>query len=558
MTAMIPIDGINKIFSSEKFRLLLIVTGGIISGLPFLSDGLFIIEWICLVPFIGILILNQQISSKKAFLYGFLFWFSKSVIVFTWFKELYLMTNLDIPSPVMILLIILVIPIVSAITSIPFAICTVLSAKAIHYCKNKVFAAVTVSAFLTFSELIASLSADIPVIGAASLPWTATYVTQTSFLPAIQSASILGAYFVSFIIYLVNTLIAHAILGTKQQRILCLALTFVVFFLNILFGVACLNQDTCANDSLSILLYQDNNSSYDKWAKPSIENYDIFEKEITEYANTNGIPDVILTSESFFTTFFRYDPRINGVNARYIHENISLLSQKLETVIICGTLSADQENNKYNSLFLFENGLVNKTVYNKRNLVPFGEYLPKIVVETMPLFKKFNLSNQILTEGNKAEVFETEKAKIGAIICFDSLFYKNVTESVKNGAQVIVLSTNDSWYNDSAAINQHYAHAVFRAIENRRTVIRCAATGISGIIDRNGITTVKGGILEKDIICGNADISSEVTPFTKNGYTYFYILFLICTIYTATSCIKYKKQWRKLNYGLQSKNNITA
>lgn len=111
--------------------------------------------------------------------------------------------------------------------------------------------------------------------------------------------------------------------------------------------------------------------------------------------------------------------------------------------------------------------------------------------------ENFNLRGSYLSPGNSSEVFDSSIGKLGGIICYDSIFYYNSSESVREGAEIIVLSTNDSGYNDSAAAFQHYAHSVFRAVENRKFVIRAATTGISGIIDSFGSHLKKFRAFEK-------------------------------------------------------------
>ena len=93
-----------------------------------------------------------------------------------------------------------------------------------------------------------------------------------------------------------------------------------------------------------------------------------------------------------------------------------------------------------------------------------------------------------------------------------------------------MLSTNDSWYNDSAAIDQHYGHAVFRAIENRKGIVRAAATGRSGLIDAYGKSLDKSALFARCFLRSPLLTSTEETLFTRFGYRYTWLLLVLCLL----------------------------
>lgn len=75
---------------------------------------------------------------------------------------------------------------------------------------------------------------------------------------------------------------------------------------------------------------------------------------------------------------------------------------------------------------------------------------------------------------------------IAPIICYESIFGKYVSEFVKKGANIIMITSNDGWWGESAGYKQHFSYTRLRAIENRKSVVRCANTGISGFINTRG------------------------------------------------------------------------
>jgi apolipoprotein N-acyltransferase len=125
-----------------------------------------------------------------------------------------------------------------------------------------------------------------------------------------------------------------------------------------------------------------------------------------------------------------------------------------------------------------------------------------------------------------------DEHRIGAQICFDSL-YSNVARGLTlNGANVIVTATNDGWFDISTALNQHLSKSIARAIENRRYVIQVSNTGISAIIDPYGrivkrLPTSKE--LNADYVIGEFQYLPTVktTLYTRFGNWFFWFsLFL--------------------------------
>lgn len=129
--------------------------------------------------------------------------------------------------------------------------------------------------------------------------------------------------------------------------------------------------------------------------------------------------------------------------------------------------------------------------YYKRQLVPFGEFFPyRSQLEGIPLLGKLvaqlNPMRSDTGRGKDAALFQTEFGKLGTLICFESVYPHVARQSVKDGANLLVIITNDGWYRDAIALYQHLGHAVLRALENDRYVVRAGNTGISAFIDSYG------------------------------------------------------------------------
>ena len=99
-------------------------------------------------------------------------------------------------------------------------------------------------------------------------------------------------------------------------------------------------------------------------------------------------------------------------------------------------------------------------------MVPFGEFVPAkgIVLSVMPFLGELNLFKDDIRPGNSSTVMDTKFGKIGSIICFDSIYENVPLNSVRNGAEIITISTNDAWFSDSASVYEHNAQARLRAV----------------------------------------------------------------------------------------------
>jgi apolipoprotein N-acyltransferase len=86
--------------------------------------------------------------------------------------------------------------------------------------------------------------------------------------------------------------------------------------------------------------------------------------------------------------------------------------------------------------------------------------------------------------GHQQTIFDFKGARLGILICYESVFPDLARGSVKHGADILVNITNDAWYGESSAPYQLLAMAAFRSIETKTLMVRVANTGISAVIER--------------------------------------------------------------------------
>lgn len=166
------------------------------------------------------------------------------------------------------------------------------------------------------------------------------------------------------------------------------------------------------------------------------------------------------------------------------------LTQEIGKPILMGALAYEKSSELwYNGVALSypEPPRMTEVFYKKRELVPFGEYVPwpfdRIVEKFVPLEGSFE-------PGESADLIELKinghSLKVGSLVCYEDIFPALARQSVQAGAQVLFVATNNAWYGEEGGAEQHAAHSVLRAVETRRPVMRCGNGGWSGFIDAYG------------------------------------------------------------------------
>jgi len=121
------------------------------------------------------------------------------------------------------------------------------------------------------------------------------------------------------------------------------------------------------------------------------------------------------------------------------------------------------------------------------------------------------------------KLLRTPFGSFGVLICWEGIFPNLVRKFVKDGADYLANITNDAWFLKTSAPFQHFIASVFRAVENRVSIIRVANTGVSGFIDEYGRITKKTEIFKKDYVSTYVSRRSGQTFYTNYGDIFAYL-----------------------------------
>lgn len=323
-------------------------------------------------------------------------------------------------------------------------------------------------------------------LGIFSFPWGRLGVILAPLPRQIQIASIFGTLGVTFFILCVNMLLFIAIRRKKPQLLLAAGLLLCI---NYLYGsVVIMGYSNGGQPGAQVGILQGGIGSLEKWQEDigrTAEQYLALAQRAADQGAT-----IILFPETALPTVLGENELTESFAQLARNENVELL---LGGFTACGT-------QQYNSLLYLPDG----SRYHKRTLVPFGEFIP------------FAGSN-LLLPGKGDTTLDTRNGRAGILICYDSIFPALMRKSVQDGAEFLILSTNDSWFSGTPALYQHQAHAVLRAVESRRYLLRSAATGISCVIRPTGEIVSSLPLGAPGVLLDSVSRNDSLTLYVRAG-----------------------------------------
>ena len=293
--------------------------------------------------------------------------------------------------------------------------------------------------FFTSSWIIFELLRSFLFTG---FPWGLIAYSWSWSIQFVQIISVIGVYGLSFLTILCSALIGLSFI--KKENFIFLIISFLILILLFSYGhIRIKNYSNSYHDNQYRIVHT-NFDQKEKWKKENIEKM-----------ASNGSSDLITIFPE--TAFGMYNKRNSNWFIGYIRE----------------------ENGDYfNSI-----GFSNK-IYDKKKLVPFGEYIPyERQLEILGL-KNFIFMGS-MRSGKAQQDFVDNFLPL---ICYESVFPNFVRKSIKKETELIINISNDAWFGEGIGPQQHFTHTRFRSIEHGITLIRSANKGISALVVNPVIT----------------------------------------------------------------------
>ena len=386
--------------------------------------------------------------------------------------------------------------------------------------------------------------------GFLGYPWALAAHSQYAILPVIQMASVTGVWGVSFLVLLVNSAVAE-FLGSvfartsarrtaarweARQRLpgvsvrrsfgwltaVAATLGAIVLASSILLAVD--SETDHDTRSVRVAQIQQNNDP----RKHAYEDTLATLQRLTN-ATVESDPSLIVWSEtaivpnirrwSVDTSSSRYHRLVNEFLEYQAGLQTWLVTGNDDYEIVRNADDRESTRFEYNGAVLFSDSGSRVETYRKIRLVPFTEHFP--YKERLPwvyeLLQEFDV--HFWEPGASQTVFEHPDVKFSTPICYEDVFPNYVRGFVRAGAEAIFNISNDYWSLTEVQAKQHFVAGLFRAVENRRPVLRTTASGLTGQIDIHGRVIQTAPYYEAAYLVSDVEIANEQasTIYTRFG-----------------------------------------
>lgn len=471
-------------------RRLALAAGAVLTALPFLDSSLWPLAWLGLAPLFALAPTARSVRS--AAVDGLIMGFVVNVLGFYW-----LVNTINrfggFPLPVAVAFF--------TVLSLYGALQFVLVASALRWAGPG-------APLLLAPALWASAEFLFPNL----FPWRLAH-SQRDLVTLLQTGDLAGPYLLSFVM----AWFAAALVRVPRAPRHLLAPAVVVLLL-LAYGswrVADIEQALAAAPPFRVGLVQGNLSLDEKRQRGR------FESNVARYRRLSGTlqppPDLLVWPETVVewgipieaTSLQRSDP-YPGAPAPLVFGAVAYHRRGDTT-------------DWYNSAFLRTRDGRLGGRYDKIILMPFGEFIP--FASAFPWLKDLSPNTGDFLAGEGPVVMSvTADARVGALICYEDLLAGHVRDTVRAGATLLVAITNDAWFGNSPALRQHETLALWRAVENRRYLVRATNTGLSGVIDPLG--RVAGALPTHTATAATTAVRllERSTPYLRFGDTFGYFV----------------------------------
>jgi len=376
-----------------------------------------------------------------------------------------------------------------------------------------------------------------------SFPWLTLGNSQSYDLAAIQFIRWTGVYGLSLWLLVLNVvaliLVSRLADGRwvlrSRQVMICGGIWIGLFLLPRLEGTLTLaGSPQDLQQPFAVGMVQPNLDPWEKWSGGGDQTLELY-RHLTD--SMVSLPrcrqlNLILWPETaipFYLIASIPNPRQQTLQAWIDSLGIPLLSGLPQAVIYEDSSAAPPSAKRsprtglrydsFNAAAFFQPGSSETPWYGKMKMVPFAERVPYADLFHSVNFLQWGVGIGGWQIGPDTTVFVDQRtgARFSTLICYESTYPGFASEFVKRGAQLLCIITVDSWWGTMSGAYQHFQFAIFRAIENRRWIARCALGGISSFIDPYGRVHQQTGLLEQALVCGEVGLSDTRTFYTRHG-----------------------------------------
>jgi apolipoprotein N-acyltransferase len=349
-------------------------------------------------------------------------------------------------------------------------------------------------------------------------PWLLIGYSQVD-SPLAVFAPIIGAYGVSYITCVIAAILVVFLVGERIDRIVCVVLIGVVALVSVMLQPVVWTTESGPTETVALVqgAIPQEIKWHEKYRQASIDLYG-------ELSEPHWGKSLIIWPETAIAAFPQQVPELI--------EHLTTKALQSGTSLLVGLPTSDSFNNNEHHNSMLQLGK-HTGRYDKRHLVPFGEYLPLDAL-LRPITSFLSIPMSDFSAGKRdQELLKTDSFTIGTSICYEDAYASEVSRALP-AANVLVNISNDAWFGRSIAPHQHLQIARMRALEMERYLLRATNTGFSAIIDERGKIVVKSGQFVSEVISGTMVPRTGLTPFARYGSAPMLVLccFVIISFYS--------------------------
>ncbi len=368
-------------------------------------------------------------------------------------------------------------------------------------------------------------------------PWGLLGYSQQPNVYFLQTAAVFGVYGLSFVLVLFQSFFLCSIILKKRSPFFSgLALVLVLHAA----GFISIKKPPENQPAFTAAVIQGNVPSEINWQNiPDEDIRLLFERHVDLSRQAAAAGARIIVWPEFTVPLCFSCPY--GIYSEF-RQKLNELSSGSGCTLVLGTneIQSKKDGIHYYNTSLALQPDLSFTQYNKMHLVPFGEYTP--YKKIFSFINKMTHAIGEVTPGKEPHLHHFGEFSFGSPICYEIVFPNLVRHFVKKGASFLVTQTNDGWYGKSAAPYQHFSMAAFRAVENRRYLLRAATTGISGIIDPFGRVVTHTKLDTQGYLAASISPERSLTFYTRYGDLLPFLSLTLTILFLILALFKRKEE----------------
>ncbi|WP_082897605.1 apolipoprotein N-acyltransferase [Rhodococcus sp. EPR-157] len=331
--------------------------------------------------------------------------------------------------------------------------------------------------------------------------------------PLLPLAALAGAPGLSFVVVLIGSALTHVVVADRRR----LALAAASFAgMSVVVGVLTMAAPLFApsqQDTVTVALVQGNvprlGLDFNSQRRTVLDNHVKRTIELAADIESGRVntPDLVIWPENSSDI----DPLRNPDAA----ERIDAAARAVGVPILVGTVLRQDDGTTRNTSIVWDPVTGPGQMHDKRQLVPFGEYLPMRTIVTALSPYAAQAGNFVAGQGNG--VIDLAGVPVAVATCYEVAFDALLTDSVRAGAQLITVPTNNATFGRTNMTYQQLAMSRVRAVEHGRGVVVSATSGVSAVIDARGVVVDRTELFTPAAVVADVSLSTALTPATIAG-----------------------------------------